>query len=154
MPDATGTLAPMALVVGDREVRPLTAHEVMRMVELDVLGEDEPVELLHGVLTAVSLASASLTVIGTPCSGPSSAPDATAAWAASAARRAPSGSTSTTAPRSRSSRSIRSSCRSTSARLDTSRRRIIAATSTAGRKGRSSTARYCPKRRGQSPAVR
>jgi Uma2 family endonuclease len=44
----------MAFTVGDREVRPLTADEVLRMVELDVLSEDEPVELLHGVLTAVS----------------------------------------------------------------------------------------------------
>ncbi|HEV3000245.1 MAG TPA: Uma2 family endonuclease [Solirubrobacteraceae bacterium] len=48
----------MGLVVGDREVRPLTADEVMRMVEAGVLGEDEPVELLHGVLTAVSPKSA------------------------------------------------------------------------------------------------
>jgi Uma2 family endonuclease len=44
----------MALSVGDREVRPLTAAEVLRMVELGILSEDERVELLHGVLTAVS----------------------------------------------------------------------------------------------------
>lgn len=54
MANATGTLPRMALVLGDREVRPLTADEVMRMVETGVLSEDEPVELLHGVLTAVS----------------------------------------------------------------------------------------------------
>jgi putative restriction endonuclease len=44
----------MALTVGDREVRPLTADEVLRMVEAGILSEDEPVELLHGALTAVS----------------------------------------------------------------------------------------------------
>ena len=44
----------MALTVGDRAVRPLTADEVLRMVELGILSEDEPVELLHGVLTEVS----------------------------------------------------------------------------------------------------
>jgi Uma2 family endonuclease len=43
----------MALTVGDREVRPLTADEVLRMVDAGILGEDERVELLHGVLTAV-----------------------------------------------------------------------------------------------------
>lgn len=47
-------MQPMALTVGDRVVRPLTADEVLRMVELGVLSEDEPVELLHGVLTEVS----------------------------------------------------------------------------------------------------
>jgi Uma2 family endonuclease len=40
----------MAFVLGDRPVRPLTADEVMRMVEAGILGEKEPVELLHGVL--------------------------------------------------------------------------------------------------------
>jgi Uma2 family endonuclease len=44
----------MALTVGDRPVRPLTQDDVLRMVEAGILGEDEPVELLHGVLTAVS----------------------------------------------------------------------------------------------------
>lgn len=44
----------MALTVGDRDVRPLTADEVLRMVEAGILADDEPVELLHGVLTAVS----------------------------------------------------------------------------------------------------
>ena len=44
----------MALTVGDRPVRPLTQDEVVRMVELGILDEHEPVELLHGVLTAVS----------------------------------------------------------------------------------------------------
>jgi Uma2 family endonuclease len=44
----------MALTVGDRDVRPLTAAEVLRMVELGILSEDERVELLHGVLTAMS----------------------------------------------------------------------------------------------------
>jgi Uma2 family endonuclease len=47
----------MALTVGDREVRPLTADEVMRMVELGVLSEDEPSELLHGVLVARAVKS-------------------------------------------------------------------------------------------------
>src|SRR4051812_37175702 len=44
------TIAPMALELGDRPVRPLTADEALRMVELGILGEDERVELLHGVL--------------------------------------------------------------------------------------------------------
>ena len=44
----------MALTVGDRPVRPLTQDEVLLMVEAGILGDDEPVELLHGVLTAVS----------------------------------------------------------------------------------------------------
>jgi Uma2 family endonuclease len=48
------TITVMALTVGDRAVRPLTADEVVRMVELGILSEDEPVELLHGVLTEVS----------------------------------------------------------------------------------------------------
>ncbi len=45
---------PMPFAVGDRAVRPLTADEVLRMVDVGILGEDEPVELLHGVLTEVS----------------------------------------------------------------------------------------------------
>jgi len=44
----------MALPVGDRPVRPLTADEVLRMVDAGILAEDERVELLHGVLTTVS----------------------------------------------------------------------------------------------------
>lgn len=44
----------MALTVGDRGVRALTADEVLRMVETGILSEDEPVELLCGVLTEVS----------------------------------------------------------------------------------------------------
>jgi Uma2 family endonuclease len=48
------TITAMALTVGDRAVRPLTADEVLRMVEVGILSEDEPVELLHGVLTEVS----------------------------------------------------------------------------------------------------
>ena len=44
----------MPFTVGDRDVRPLTADEVVRMVEAGILAEDERVELLHGVLTAVS----------------------------------------------------------------------------------------------------
>ena len=40
----------MALTVDDQAVRPLTASEVMRMVELGVLPGDERVELLDGVL--------------------------------------------------------------------------------------------------------
>jgi Uma2 family endonuclease len=51
------TIRPMALTVGDREVRPLTADEVMRMVELGILDEDEPSELLHGVLVARAVKS-------------------------------------------------------------------------------------------------
>jgi Uma2 family endonuclease len=47
------TISDMALTVGDRDVRPLTADEVLRMVEFGILSEDEPVELLLGVLTAV-----------------------------------------------------------------------------------------------------
>jgi hypothetical protein len=48
------TITVMALTVGERAVRPLTADEVVRMVELGILSEDEPVEVLHGVLTKVS----------------------------------------------------------------------------------------------------
>ena len=44
----------MVLTVADRPVRPLTADEVIRMEQLGILSEDEPVELLHGVLTVVS----------------------------------------------------------------------------------------------------
>lgn len=44
----------MALTFGDRSVRPLTADEVLRMVDSGILADDEPVELLHGLLTAVS----------------------------------------------------------------------------------------------------
>ena len=44
----------MAFTVGEREVRPLTADEVLRMVELGILDEDEPVELLHGALVRMS----------------------------------------------------------------------------------------------------
>lgn len=44
----------MSLTVGDREVRPLTADEAMEMVRLGIIGEDERVELLHGVLTRMS----------------------------------------------------------------------------------------------------
>jgi hypothetical protein len=44
----------MALTLADRDVRPLTADEVLRMVAVGILAEDEPVELLHGALTAVS----------------------------------------------------------------------------------------------------
>ena len=36
----------MALTVGDRTIRPLTADEVMRMVDAGIIGEDERVELL------------------------------------------------------------------------------------------------------------
>ena len=41
----------MALTVGDRDVRPLTADEVLRMVEAGILADDGRVELLHGALT-------------------------------------------------------------------------------------------------------
>ena len=44
----------MALTVGDRDLRPLSADEVLRMVEAGILSADEPVELLQGVLTRVS----------------------------------------------------------------------------------------------------
>jgi len=44
----------MALTVGDRPVHPLTAEDVMGMVRAGILGEDDRVELLHGVLTAMS----------------------------------------------------------------------------------------------------
>ena len=47
----------MALTVADRDVRPLTVDEVMRMVELGILAEDERVELLHGVLTEKAVKS-------------------------------------------------------------------------------------------------
>jgi Uma2 family endonuclease len=48
----------MALTVGDRPIRPLTADEVMAMVAAGILGEDDRVELLLGALTAVSPKSA------------------------------------------------------------------------------------------------
>lgn len=51
---AARTINAMAFTVEDREVRPLTADEVLRMVDAGILSDDEPVELLHGVLTAVS----------------------------------------------------------------------------------------------------
>ena len=54
MTGAAPTIERMALSVGDREIRPLTADEVMRMVDAGILGEDDRVELLHGLLTAVS----------------------------------------------------------------------------------------------------
>src|SRR4051794_20422286 len=44
------TIPLMAFVLGDRPARPLTADEVMRMVEAGILDENERVELLHGVL--------------------------------------------------------------------------------------------------------
>src|SRR4051812_26255996 len=44
------TIAPMAHVLGDSAGRPLTADEVMRMVEAGILGDGERVELLHGRL--------------------------------------------------------------------------------------------------------
>ena len=44
----------MPLSVGDRAIRPLSADDVMRMAEAGILGDDDRVELLHGVLTAVS----------------------------------------------------------------------------------------------------
>jgi Uma2 family endonuclease len=47
----------MAFTLADRAVRPLMADEVLRMVDAGILSEDEPVELLHGVLTAVSAKS-------------------------------------------------------------------------------------------------
>ncbi len=61
MPASTITV--MALTVGDREVRPLTADEVLRMVDAGILAEDEPVELLHGVLTARSPKSPAHSVV-------------------------------------------------------------------------------------------
>jgi len=45
----TGTTA-MRFTVGERRVRPLTAAEMLRMVELGVMDAHEPVELLHGML--------------------------------------------------------------------------------------------------------
>lgn len=51
---AASTISAMAFTLEDRDVRPLTADEVLRMVDAGILSEDEPVELLHGVLTAMS----------------------------------------------------------------------------------------------------
>ena len=48
------TITAMALTVGDRDLRPLRADEVLRMVEAGILSDEERVELLHGVLTRVS----------------------------------------------------------------------------------------------------
>jgi Uma2 family endonuclease len=47
----------MALTLGDRPIRPLTADEVLRMVEAGILRPDRRVELLHGVLTEVTAQS-------------------------------------------------------------------------------------------------
>lgn len=47
----------MAFVLEDRPVRPLTADEVMQMVEAGILSEDERVELLLGVLTEKAVKS-------------------------------------------------------------------------------------------------
>jgi Uma2 family endonuclease len=44
----------MPFTVADQQVRPLTAAEVLRMVELGILDGDERVELLHGALVKVS----------------------------------------------------------------------------------------------------
>jgi len=52
MPRGVGAAQP--LTIGDREIRPLTADDVLRMVAAGILSEDEPVELLHGALTRVS----------------------------------------------------------------------------------------------------
>lgn len=57
------TLTPMELTVADRPVRPLTADEVMAMVQAGILGEDEHAELLCGVLTVVTKGDAHETVI-------------------------------------------------------------------------------------------
>ncbi len=48
------TIRSMAFSLADRAVRGLTADEVLAMVQAGILSEDEPVELLHGVLTRVS----------------------------------------------------------------------------------------------------
>jgi Uma2 family endonuclease len=53
-PGDAATITPMAFTLGDRPVRPLTADEVLRMVEAGILGGDRRVELLRGVLTEVS----------------------------------------------------------------------------------------------------
>ena len=45
----------MALAVGDRPVRPLTADEVLHMVRAGILDGDERIELLHGVLIEKSV---------------------------------------------------------------------------------------------------
>jgi Uma2 family endonuclease len=53
-PGDAATITPMAFTLGDRPIRPLTADDVLRMVEAGILGADRRVELLHGVLTEVS----------------------------------------------------------------------------------------------------
>ena len=73
----------------------------------------------------------SLTVNGTPCSGPRPLPSATARSAASAAARASSGRRRTMALRAGLTASIRSRCAWITSRLLTSRSRIKAASSTA-----------------------
>lgn len=44
----------MALTVDGRAIFPLTAEHVIQMVNAGILGEDDPVELLDGVLSRVS----------------------------------------------------------------------------------------------------
>ena len=51
---AVRTIRPMPFSLEDREVRPLTADEVLRMVDAGILPPSERVELLHGALTAMS----------------------------------------------------------------------------------------------------
>lgn len=51
---AAPTIRSVELTIGDRTIRPLTADEVIRMVKTGILGGDERVELLDGVLTRMS----------------------------------------------------------------------------------------------------
>lgn len=53
----------MGLTFEDRELRPLTADEVQRMVEVGLLDAHERVELLHGVLTRMSRKSPAHVVV-------------------------------------------------------------------------------------------
>ncbi len=50
---AIHTIRTMELSVGDRPIRPITADEAMAMASSGIIGTDERVELLHGVLTTV-----------------------------------------------------------------------------------------------------
>jgi len=51
---AVRAIGAMPLTVGDRPVRPLTATEVMAMVDAGIVADDAPVELLHGALTELT----------------------------------------------------------------------------------------------------
>ena len=49
------TIAPMAVVLGDRSIHPFTVEDVLRMLDVGILPEDNRLDLLHGMLTEEDL---------------------------------------------------------------------------------------------------